>query len=238
MAASSLREKFKLLRQWQMQQQEEFERIKTENTLKYNGSLNASIIDKNHSLPTASDIVEEDAGEEGIENIDDESGDSSDFKGEENGEVSSLNKDLLQRMSAKSLEQALHFAVNELKAQKDLMEETQYENQSNEENSDNEHDDTNYFANDSWNGNTKLQTAVFKGVVNKNSEIEEQFSDEDSEIEEVNQMDGFYPIIYSEDNASQGDADHISVEEEEIDQNIDHFNDSVVRSTLFSKLLN
>ena len=186
MAAPSLREKFKLLRQWQIQQQKEFERMKMENATTFSNS------------PSSRDVAEYDSDKENFDN---------DVNTRHEGKKGNTsNEQLLQRMSANSLESALKLAASELKLQNGSISESAADKT--DENSDCENEETRYFESDSWNGEMKLETAIFKEIVD--SKIHYQagvLSDEESETEAINELDGFYPIIYSEDNASQGELE-------------------------------
>ena len=198
MATSSLRDKFKLLRQWQMQQQEEFEKIKMEHSMKFTTYGNPAIGQMSEPLNFSND--KEDMG--GTENIDDEGQTTTEFKGES---VPSADQNLLKRMSSHSLEQALTLAVSELQSQHGLIAESDgNELQHSNESSDGEENGNAYFANDSWDGNAKLQTAIFKENLHRSPANVELFSDGEAASEGASDMDGFYPITYSEDNASEG----------------------------------
>ena len=199
MGTSSLREKFKLLRQWQMQQQEEFERIKLEHSVKssnYDDIVNDKL---SNSIRISNDNRE-------VEDVKDTENDGGHSLGFTHESASPVEQKFLKRMTSSSLEQALNLAVNELKSQHGLITDLAGNDLAEGgECSDGEDSDRNYFENDSWNGNAKLQTAIFKGNL-QSSENNELSSDVESAPDEVIGMDGFYPIIYSEDNASQGEA--------------------------------
>ena len=211
MATSSLRDKFKLLRQWQMQQQEEFEKIKMEHSMKFTTYGNAAIDQISEPLHCSND--KDDLGN--AESVDDIGQSATEYKGES---VPSADQNLLKRMSSNSLEQALTLAVSELKLQSGLTAEA-HENElpHSTENFDDEDNGNAYFANDSWDGSAKLQTAIFKDNLHRSPGNVELFSDVEAASEGASDMDGdmdgFYPITYSEDNASEentgvSDANH------------------------------
>lgn len=197
MSNPSLREKFKLLRQWQMQQQQEFERMKMEHTKKFKSYENISI-DK------ADDAVQ--ISKDNRELVDIENADHRDGHDAENEHepIPPVGQKLHKRMSSNSLEQALHIAVNELKSQNVLnTEPVGGELRDSDESSDGENNERNYFDNDSSNGSVKLQTAIFREKLHRNAANDELCSNGESTTDEIIEMDGFYPITYSEDNASQ-----------------------------------
>lgn len=225
MATSNLREKFKLLRQWQMQQQEEFERMKMEHTLRFNHIENDGHKPvNNEALPTAYSMRSE-------EMIEEECDDGPSTEEYECREELPRNKSLLQRMSSNSLEKALYMAVNELKLRGQATEKSdQFD-----ENSDCEDYEDGASVIDSFNGDKKFQASLLKG--NKTCQNDELDSNGESMLEDVNELDGFYPIIYSEDNASQGDSDHQSSVAGEVGDFHDHHDYNEVKIKFACKYL-
>ena len=248
MMASSLREKFKLLRQWQIQQQEEFlqktlqqeERSRREvqnslNNEQRQGTRSFSELEgsfSNNNL-NESDGYQQSFIEEAVKP------DQRLMERMSPGSLETalslrlrfddrpLERGLLQRMTSNSLEHALSLAMKELQSQdagddalegsekeyvNNDVEQTEEHHNDGRENEANEMEDDDDLETNSWNTSGKLQTVIFKP--------KEQFTDreESSETDSLHDMDGFCPIVYSEDNMSQeGTDDENEHKNEEID---------------------
>ena len=242
MMASSLREKFKLLRQWQIQQQEEFlqktllqgekSRREIQNSLnkeQRQGIRSFSDLERsvsNNSL-NESDGYQQSFMEEAVKP------DQRLMERMSPGSLEtalrfddpSLQRGLLQRMTSNSLEHALSLAMNELQSQdasddalggsekeygNDDVENTEEYNNEDKENEANEMEGDELETN-SWNTSGKLQTVIFK------PKYQLANLEDSSETGSLHDMDGFCPIVYSEDNLShEGTDDENEQENEEI----------------------
>ena len=244
MMASSLREKFKLLRQWQIQQQEEFLQKTLQQEERSRREVQNSLNDKQRQVTRSFSELE---GSFSNNNLNESDGYQQSFIEEavkpdqrlmermSPGSLEAalrfddrpLERGLLQRMTSNSLEHALSLAMNELQSQdagddalegsakeygNNDVEQTEEHHNDGRENEANEMEDDDDLETNSWNTSGKLQTVIFKP--------KEQLTDreESSETGSLHDMDGFCPIVYSEDNLSQeGTDDENEHKNEEID---------------------
>ena len=233
---SSLREKFKLLRQWQMQQQDNFLQKQIEHKKLYGQLDERPVVSKEQELNYGADDQNETQSP---------------------SEQNSDQPGLMQRMSAGSLQKALSIALDDLNTNED---ETDFDaNDDTQTNEFSEHDnnslveyadepsdeDEENLDENLWNKSSLLQTVVFQpdlqggreslsnNVNNGLIEDRDAWSDDSEDGESAKEIEGIYPIIYSEDNMSEADKTEICNEEiivsnesasdeEGIDNNIDH----------------
>ncbi|XP_065055458.1 centromere protein J-like isoform X2 [Rhopilema esculentum] len=231
MAQSSLREKFKLLRQWQMQQQDVFRKKTQEDAAIFQRTANS--VDNSY-VQDNDDIIGDDPNRShGYEELS-----SVELKENSNPNESRF----LQRMTSNSLQQALLLAMNQLGPKNENSNDADSTNHSiskksmgyndcdddksrNEEsNEDDNHVDVvvddnfndendnegdigaNYFQDNLE--TSLLKTAIFKPKIDQSFCQDLLSSDiESGQEDEQNEMDGFYPISYSEDNFSEKSAE-------------------------------
>eukprot|EP00794_Sanderia_malayensis_P014387 gene14387-15884_t len=228
---NSLREKFKLLRQWQMQQQDDF--LKKQIRYKQNQLLTIETMSPN-VRHTSNTVGNETDHEKDHLIMEDESIEE---------EPLSKNLPFLQRMSPNSLQTALSDALIDIarsdednedekktcnneadSVPEDIVDSDEYpkENFVNDDNNgidcfnDNKScgsDDDDYTNSDNlWNRSEMLQTVVFnpKSFPDKKSQAEEPLSPASSILGSGSDVDeGVYPIVYSEDNVSENEENQI-----------------------------
>lgn len=240
MMASSLREKFKLLRQWQIQQQEDFLRKtmqqeqmsrevqdspnqeQREEIRSYSASEKSFSSNNLNENDYYQQSYEEKAAKPGHRLMERMSPGS--LETLLRFDDPPLERELLQRMTSNSLEHALSLAMNELESQgasdalegsqeqyrSDDVEQTEEHHNQDMESEANEMEDSN-SERDSWSTSGKLQTVIFKP--------KDQCAnpEESSDTGSLHEMDGFYPIVYSEDNLSHGGTDDDEIKDAEMD---------------------
>ena len=248
MAQSSLREKFKLLRQWQMQQQDEFRKKTQEDAAIFQRT--AKSVDDSYVQQDDDDITGDDPNR---------SQSYEELSSVELKEISNPSDSrFLQRMTSNSLQQALLLAMNHLGPKNESSNDVDSTNHSmgtkslgyngcdndKSKNEENNEDDNHVDAvvDDNFNDENEgdiganyfqdnletsfLKTAIFKPKIEQSFCQDLLSSDiESGQEDEQNEIDGFYPICYSEDNFSEKSAEvDVLIDESQEDLEYPHQN--------------